>query len=578
MRVKFFPKSCLAAALAVVLLAQPTSAASWVHDSTGWWWQEDNGSYPTNSWKKINGKWFWFDKNGYIVSGWQKINGKWYWFDKNGHMASGWQKINSKWYFLDKSGAMVSSKWVGNYYLQADGSMAVNRWIGNYYVNESGQWTKTKVTQKWILDGNRWWYRHSDGSYAKNGWETIDGKDYLFDASGWMLTGWQKFDEKWYFLERSGAKAVNKWIDQYYVDESGVWTKTKNQHEWQDFHWDNEKFGYACNYCCKDLTGLDYDGLYGCHGGFHTHTFYLFPSYYSCTSCDKLLHVHHWNYQKPDFQEGSNEILHKGYWKCWECGNQSSDGKNADPIPISAEGYEYSSHSRWETPFNFQKDTSHSWIIQDGSWEPADDTLYLQNITLSKSIYSMSVGDSYQYTVTFTPANPSEGKQVSWESSDPSVVSVDNSGKIIALKNGEATITATASTGLKRTSFVRVTDQDVGNVTSAALYINGQSSPDQALHIKQGTYNMNLKTTPENAVYEVRYEIEENSSTNLIALITGSCLLGDVSIYSWEHGIDYTDSSTTIEFLNPGTVTITATISDVLENYKFKTSQTVIVE
>ena len=190
----------------------------------------------------------------------------------------------------------------------------------------------------------------------------------------------------------------------------------------------------------------------------------------------------------------------------------------------------------------------------------------------------MSVGDSYQYTVTFTPANPSEGKQVSWESSDPSVVSVDNSGKIIALKNGEATITATASTGLKRTSFVRVTDQDVGNVTSAALYINGQSSPDQALHIKQGTYNMNLKTTPENAVYEVRYEIEENSSTNLIALITGSCLLGDVSIYSWEHGIDYTDSSTTIEFLNPGTVTITATISDVLENYKFKTSQTVIVE
>lgn len=49
MHVKFFLKSCLATTIAVVLLAQPISAASWVHDSTGWWWREDNGSYPTNS-------------------------------------------------------------------------------------------------------------------------------------------------------------------------------------------------------------------------------------------------------------------------------------------------------------------------------------------------------------------------------------------------------------------------------------------------------------------------------------------------------------------------------------------------
>ncbi len=33
----------------------------------------------------------------------------------------------------------------------------------------------------------RWWYQYDDGTYPQNGWAKINGKDYYFDAEGYML-------------------------------------------------------------------------------------------------------------------------------------------------------------------------------------------------------------------------------------------------------------------------------------------------------------------------------------------------------------------------------------------------------
>ena len=49
------------------LLTVPAYAAEWKQDSTGWWWQEDNGSYPTSTWKNIGGKSYYFGADGYML-------------------------------------------------------------------------------------------------------------------------------------------------------------------------------------------------------------------------------------------------------------------------------------------------------------------------------------------------------------------------------------------------------------------------------------------------------------------------------------------------------------------------------
>lgn len=245
----------------------------WRKNNTGWWYQRTDGSYPVNQWELIDGAWYYFNNAGYMVTGWLNLNGTWYYLDKNGVMLVGSHKINGTWYYFDGSGKMVTG-WVnmngtwyyyapGNggmygqgwhwingkcYYMYASGAMAANTWIGNDYVDGSGAWVPGYARASWIQSGNRWWYRHSDGSYTRSGWELINGTWYHFDGSGWMQTGWLNLNGTWYYLapsgamygqgwhwingkcyymHASGAMAANTRIGGYYVDGSGAWIPGK---------------------------------------------------------------------------------------------------------------------------------------------------------------------------------------------------------------------------------------------------------------------------------------------------------------------------------------------------------------
>ena len=52
----------------------PAYAGSWQSDSTGWWWQNDDGSYPANSWQWLDGnsdgtaECYYFDGTGYMLA------------------------------------------------------------------------------------------------------------------------------------------------------------------------------------------------------------------------------------------------------------------------------------------------------------------------------------------------------------------------------------------------------------------------------------------------------------------------------------------------------------------------------
>ena len=77
----------------------------------------------------------------------------------------------------------------------------------------------------WQHNSSGYWYRWPDGTYPKNGFETIFGDTYYFNASGYRVTSWQKIGGKWYYFDDSG-KMLTGWQDisgtRYYFDENGV--------------------------------------------------------------------------------------------------------------------------------------------------------------------------------------------------------------------------------------------------------------------------------------------------------------------------------------------------------------------
>lgn len=100
-RLKSLLRTVLVAGAMTLMMTSTALAGQWKQDNVGWWYQNDDGSYPANEWLLDNGKWYFFDNTGY----------------------------------------MVANRWEGNYYLGADGAMLVNTTTPDgYVVGADGAW------------------------------------------------------------------------------------------------------------------------------------------------------------------------------------------------------------------------------------------------------------------------------------------------------------------------------------------------------------------------------------------------------------------------------------------------------
>ena len=97
--------------------------------------------------------------------------------------------------------------------------------------------------------------------------------------------------------------------------------------------------------------------------------------------------------------------------------------------------------------------------------KPSD--IPVESVSLSKTELSLVEGGSETLTATVKPDNATD-KTVTWSSSDATVVSVDQKGKVTALKGGTATITAVAG-DKSATAFV-----DVLEMTPSSVEIEGK--------------------------------------------------------------------------------------------------------
>lgn len=88
----------------------------------------------------------------------------------------------------------------------------------------------------------------------------------------------------------------------------------------------------------------------------------------------------------------------------------------------------------------------------------SNQSVSVTKITLDATSAALLAGESKTLTATVAPENATN-KTVTWKTSKPSVATVEN-GTITAVGAGEATITATASSGVMATVLVKVSGRD----------------------------------------------------------------------------------------------------------------------
>lgn len=75
----FFATTVLSMTLGITVFA-----GEWKQNATGWWYQNDNGTYPMNGLKEIDHSWYYFDKTGYMKTGWYQFQNGWFGFTDSG--------------------------------------------------------------------------------------------------------------------------------------------------------------------------------------------------------------------------------------------------------------------------------------------------------------------------------------------------------------------------------------------------------------------------------------------------------------------------------------------------------------
>lgn len=118
--------------------------------------------------------------------------------------------------------------------------------------------------------------------------------------------------------------------------------------------------------------------------------------------------------------------------------------------------------------------------------------IHVSSVSLSETTLDLETGDRYTLQATVLPTDATD-KSLSWSSSDDSIVTVTNKGKLTALKAGEATITVTTKDG-------GLTASCTVNVTQKVVPVNGVSLNYSELELSvNSSENLLAKVLPTNA-------------------------------------------------------------------------------
>ena len=363
----------------------------WIYDQTqqAWFYLTADGNRAENGWLTVAGKDYYFNEAGklatktwvgqyYVTESGAKAKEQWVFNQEQEswyYLKSDGQKAQNEWiqqgqekYYLKEDGKMAKDEWItqgeNQYYINSQGKMLKNAWLGKTYLSENGH----KVKQAWIYDDNysSWFYLQQDGTYAENGWQTIDGKDYHFKFGGYLSTerwidrfyvaksgaklksewlfdknynswfylkadgtyaekGWQTIKGKDYHFKLGGYLSTETWIDRSYVTSSGVkagkgWLFDKNYNSWFYINSDG-------NYANKEWL---WDNGY----------YYLKSGGYMAAS-EWVWYKNNWFYLKSNGKMAEKELIYDSSDQSWyylKSGGYMAKNETVDGHTLDASG------------------------------------------------------------------------------------------------------------------------------------------------------------------------------------------------------------------------------------------------
>ena len=467
----------------------------WIFDQTyqNWFYLKADGQRAENGWLTVDGKDYYFNEAGKLAT--KTWIGQYYVTESGAKAKEQWvfNQEQESWYYLKSDGQKAQNEWIQQgqekYYLKADGKMAKDEWItqgeNQYYINSQGKMLKNawlgksyisenghKVKQAWIYDDNysSWFYIQQDGTYAENGWQTIDGKDYHFKSGGYLSTerwidrfyvaksgaklksewlfdknynswfylkadgtyaekGWQIIKGKDYHFKSGGYLSTETWIDRSYVTSSGAkagkgWLFDKNYNSWFYINSDG-------NYANKEWI---WDNGY----------YYLKSGGYMAAS-EWVWYKNNWFYLKSNGKMAEKELIYDSSDQSW--------------YYLKSGGY----MAKNETVDGHTLDAS-------GKWHVADKTKYYKVKPITAYVYSAS-GEILSYI------------------NQGSIVSLDSSTR----KGGRLAVSISGLSGYMNQSDLTAVDEGsefIPHYTSDGKFLYHELSPYTSIKVAPHTSAM----------------------------------------------------------------------------------------
>jgi len=193
------------------------------------------------------------------------------------------------------------------------------------------------------------------------------------------------------------------------------------------------------------------------------------------------------------------------------------------------------------------------------------DKIALESIK-TQSAMTLKQNGTAKLSITYTPENATD-KTVTWKSSNPGIVSVDNDGNIKGISPGSATITIISNDGSHvATSKITVTGNNISNNNNTTTnQNNNQTTTKSSNSVKLIGISLNKTTLSLNINEEQTLSVTYNPNNVTDKTVTWKSSNKDIVTV---------DNSGKIKAISPGLATITVTSND--GKYEAKCSVTVI--